>query len=147
MDGYVHKIYQDPGFPDCVLHSGDQCYSFQLPLDLKRRLICVHNKAKQFFSAAEKNQETLMHVLTHHLEATQIDVFHMSFLKKWIHYGRGVDNTVYELANEIKSPKSGEDQAVFCLTAEEKERVGKASSKHRGDADVTVGEREANRPR
>lgn len=51
------------------------------------------------------------------------------------------------LANEIKSPKSGEDQVMFCLTAEEKEQVRKASSKHRGDADVTVGELQANRPR
>lgn len=53
----MYRKYQDPGFPGRVLHGGDQCYSFQLPLDLKRQLICVLNKAKQFLSAGEKKKE------------------------------------------------------------------------------------------
>lgn len=71
----MYRKHQDPGFPGCILH-GDQCYSFQLPLDLKRQLICVHNKAKQFLSAGGKKKEAkFMHALTHHLVAAEIDIF------------------------------------------------------------------------
>lgn len=53
----MYRNYQDPRFPGRVLRGGDQCYSFQLPLDQKRQLICVHNKAKQFLSAGKKKKK------------------------------------------------------------------------------------------
>lgn len=95
------------------LHYRDQCYSFQLPLDLKQRLICVHNKAKQFLSAVNKRDK----FLRAHLGGYSHWRLHMSFFE--------IVDTLLALCwqqslSARKWNQMSQMEVMYCLNAESK---------------------------